>query len=80
MHVKYGTQLKYTAVDRYSKEFFPPKASLVKYLNDFTNHYKLNVKYNTHISEVTPPQRSNGFTMQDQHANVYNCSYVYCSL
>lgn len=59
---------------RYSKEFFPPKQTLVDYLNDFRDYYKINVRYNTTVTSITPPAMQGGvFQIQDQNNDVHQC-------
>lgn len=36
----------------YSKEYFPPADDFVRYLEDFSKHYDLNIIYNTEVQEV----------------------------
>lgn len=36
----------------YSKEYYPDKRDLVRYLNDFANKFELNIKYNSNVLSV----------------------------
>jgi protoporphyrinogen oxidase len=68
----------------YSTENFPHVSSLLKYLNDFSTKFNLNIKYDTNISNVKcnpiKDKRRDGrskkkcsFSMEDQHNNKYSC-------
>ncbi len=61
----------------YSKDFFPNKDSLKDYLNDFANSFKLNIQYNTNVSNIhkvwNDSLDSNIYHMVDQSGNTYQC-------
>ena len=55
----------------YSKRFFPPADKMVQYLKDFAQHYNMNIRFNTHIVNVT---KSDGiFLVEDQNSGVLRC-------
>lgn len=63
----------------YSREYFPPKDTLLRYLNDFEKKYKLNVQHNTLIGNITRHSVVGGnswFSMSDQHGRNYACNTV----
>lgn len=54
----------------YSKRYFPNADNLVEYLNDFANHFKIKIKYDTKVVKIS---KQNCFTITDSRGNVY-CS------
>jgi thioredoxin reductase len=54
----------------YSKDYFPNANTLVQYLGDFANRFKLNIEYDTRIVSVT---KDGKFKVTDNHGNVYSC-------
>lgn len=60
----------------YSKEFFPHKSVLVRYLNDYQRRLGIKVQYNTEISQITKAHakdKGDVFMMHDQHDKLYVC-------
>lgn len=43
-------KMKFT---EYSEELYPNPADLYRYLNDYAEHFKLNIKYNTEVKKVS---------------------------
>ncbi|OWF56517.1 FAD-dependent oxidoreductase domain-containing protein 2 [Mizuhopecten yessoensis] len=65
----------------YSSDLFPHKETMIKYLNDFSKHFRLNIKYNTEISNIrmasmTDDNRHEVFLMDDQHNNTKTCRVI----
>ncbi|MCP5052966.1 MAG: NAD(P)-binding domain-containing protein [bacterium] len=60
-------------VRNYSKRYFPKGCDLVKYFNDFANHFELRIKYNTTIVEIN---KDENFALLDQDGNSYNCRHL----
>jgi len=56
---------------KYSKEFYPDAEDLVKYLNDFCETNKLNIKLNTNVSKVVKTE--NGYSVECSDGITYNC-------
>src|SRR5204862_5246541 len=54
----------------YSKEYFPKATDMVRYLNDFADHFELRVKYDVRVAQVT---RGEVFTLTDTTGEVYRC-------
>lgn len=53
----------------YSEKYFPPADMLVQYLEDFAATYKLNIRYNTTVTEV---KKENGnFVISDRQGNTF---------
>ena len=63
----------------YSKEYFPHRKDMVRYLNDFEQKLGLNVLHNTEAMNVHPVEPKDGestssrFMLNDQHGNIYEC-------
>ena len=53
------------AFGNYSKEYFPNADAMVEYLHDFRAHYKLNVQFDTRVTQIG--KRDGIFTVVDQH-------------
>jgi thioredoxin reductase len=53
----------------YTPRYFPGADDLVRYLADFAATHRLNVRYDTRITEVTRP--GDDFVARDQHGNVF---------
>eukprot|EP00794_Sanderia_malayensis_P008745 gene8745-9679_t len=66
-------------IKHYSKEFFPPARSMVKYLNDYATKLKLNVKYNANIRLVTKDNATEVFTLLDKNDEMYMCKTLIVS-
>jgi thioredoxin reductase len=54
----------------YSKDYFPNASTLVQYLGDFANRFKLNIEYETRVVSITKDDK---FKVTDSHGNVYSC-------
>lgn len=63
---------------KYSKEFFPKADDLVRYLKDYADKLKLNVQYNTYISNVTK-NLSGGYYLKDRNEQEYECKNLIVS-
>lgn len=57
----------------YSKEYFPDAGDLITYLGDFASKFKLNIKYNVEIKQIS---KSNVFHITDNLGNVYISRYL----
>ncbi|MEA5571636.1 NAD(P)-binding domain-containing protein [Calothrix sp. UHCC 0171] len=55
----------------YSREYFPHTNDLVKYLNDFANHFQLKIKYNSQVTKIDKKDR---FIVTDSNENCYSAS------
>jgi len=66
-------------ITKYSKEFFPPADTLVKYLDDYARVLKLKAQYNTNILNVTYSNEDKAYTLTDQKNKVYNCKVLIVS-
>ncbi|MCA9934348.1 MAG: NAD(P)-binding domain-containing protein [Anaerolineales bacterium] len=53
----------------YSQKYFPHPDDLVRYLNDFANHYELNIKYSTKVGQVSKANEQ--FVVTDAQGNTY---------
>ncbi|XP_060079934.1 FAD-dependent oxidoreductase domain-containing protein 2-like [Ylistrum balloti] len=65
----------------YSSDLFPHKDTMIRYLNDYSKHFRLKVKYNTEISNIrTTMTIDNGnhpvFRMDDQNGKTSTCKVV----
>ena len=65
----------------YSREFFPPKSTLVKYLNDYQQRFGIKVQHNTEVRDVRQVESdseegNNLFYMEDQLGTTYSCRLV----
>lgn len=61
----------------YSKDIFPSADSFVQYMNDFVHKLKLNVKFNTTISNLGKRDPVDElFHVNDQHETKYTCTRV----
>lgn len=60
---------------RYSKEFFPRRLTYVKYLNDFSAKFNLNILYGTDVHNISRSDKS-GFSMNDQNGNEFTCNVL----
>lgn len=54
----------------YSKDYFPNASTLVQYLGDFANRFKLNIEYETRVVSIT---KDGTFKVTDDRGNVYSC-------
>ncbi len=57
---------------QYSKKYFPHPDDLVRYLNDFAEHYDLNVKYSTKVEKVSKVDEK--FVVTDAQGNTYTAN------
>uniref|UniRef100_A0A915L5M9 Uncharacterized protein n=1 Tax=Romanomermis culicivorax TaxID=13658 RepID=A0A915L5M9_ROMCU len=66
----------------YSKEYFPQADCLLKYLKDFSEKFKLKVKFNTKISDIAYNKNVANercrFTMKDQMERSICCRVLCC--
>ncbi len=61
-------------VKNYSKEYFPKSDDLVRYLQDFSDHYKLNIHYDTEVEEITK-NTEDLFCLTTKNIS-YTCKYL----
>ena len=54
----------------YSKQYFPNADDLVKYLEDYSKTFELNIQYSTHIKEIN---KTSEFELTDTDGNQYYC-------
>jgi thioredoxin reductase len=54
----------------YSQRYFPHPDDLVRYLEDYAEHYDLNVRYETMITNIA--RGDNGFVLRDSQGNTYS--------
>ncbi|WP_255801476.1 NAD(P)-binding domain-containing protein [Acaryochloris sp. 'Moss Beach'] len=52
------------------KKYFPNADTFVNYLDDFANHFNLNIEYGVNITNIT---KDNKFILTDQNGKVYSC-------
>lgn len=57
----------------YSREYFPNPDDLVRYLNDFANHFQIKIKYNCQISRIA---KNDQFMVIDNQGTVYCAKYL----
>ncbi|XP_070569718.1 FAD-dependent oxidoreductase domain-containing protein 2-like [Ptychodera flava] len=63
----------------YTEELFPDAGLLVKYIEDFCDKYKMNIRYNTNIVNVHREDMDDGhkskskFTLTDEKGNTLTC-------
>ena len=57
----------------YSKKYFPPANDLIRYLDDFARHCRLNIQYNTKVTSVTKEDK---FVVLDHQDRIYSCKYL----
>jgi thioredoxin reductase len=53
----------------YSREYFPHTDDLIKYLNNFANHFNLKIKYNCQVIKIA---KDGKFMVIDNNGNVYS--------
>ncbi|MDY7225836.1 NAD(P)-binding domain-containing protein [Hyalangium rubrum] len=58
----------------YTRRYFAPADTMVRYLRDFATHYALRVQGNTEICQVT--RERSGFRLQDTQGNTYSCEVL----
>lgn len=59
------------------QELFPHADALVQYLNDFVTKLKLNVQFNTTISNIRKRDSADKlFHINDQNGNEYTCNTI----
>ena len=61
-------------VKNYSKEYFPKADDLVRYLEDFADQNELNIKYDTHVEDVS--KNEEGLFRITCKGVVYSCKYL----
>jgi thioredoxin reductase len=52
----------------YSRDYFPHTDSLVRYLSDFAEYFKLKIKYNSQVMKIT---KKDNFMVIDKQGNTY---------
>ncbi|QUY41488.1 NAD(P)-binding domain-containing protein [Acaryochloris marina] len=57
----------------YSKKYFPDADSLVNYLEDYANHFSLNIQYGVKITQITKDKK---FILTDHLGKVYSCKHL----
>nr|XP_032825875.1 FAD-dependent oxidoreductase domain-containing protein 2 [Petromyzon marinus]XP_032825876.1 FAD-dependent oxidoreductase domain-containing protein 2 [Petromyzon marinus] len=65
----------------YSRDFFPHADDMVRYLSDYAKRFRLNVRYNTNVTEIRATADSsawNGhrFVLGDQSGNEWRCQVL----
>ena len=55
----------------YSKEYFPPAESIVRYLEDYAKKFDLKIRYDTRIANVS--KTANGYALTDTSGNQFTC-------
>src|SRR5262249_13761373 len=55
----------------YSTRYFPPADDLVRYLNDFAAHYRLNIRYNARAARIARVE--GGFRVEETSGTVHLC-------
>ncbi|XP_057310972.1 FAD-dependent oxidoreductase domain-containing protein 2-like [Hydractinia symbiolongicarpus] len=63
---------------KYSKKFFPPADTFVKYLKDYADTFKLKIQFNTYIKNVTKNEDSL-YELTDKNETVYQCGTLIVS-
>ncbi|MEL7241158.1 MAG: NAD(P)-binding domain-containing protein [Cyanobacteria bacterium J06573_2] len=53
----------------YSREYFPQTNDFVRYLEDFSNQFNLNIKYNCQVVEIS---KKDEFIVMEDNGNVYS--------
>ncbi len=53
----------------YSKDYLPDAKVLVNYLNDFSDHYQLNISFNTEVAKIS--KKNDQFIIQDKAGETY---------
>ena len=53
----------------YSREYFPHTDDLVRYINDFANHFNLKIKYNCQVVRIA---KNDNFMVIDSNGHVYS--------
>ena len=57
----------------YTKAYFPPADSFVRYLNDFASHYALNVRCGARVEKIS---RSGDFVVEVSGGDRYSCGIL----
>jgi len=57
----------------YSKKYFPHADNLVNYLNDFANHFNIQIQYETRIEKIVKNEK---FELRDTNGNTYSCKQL----
>jgi hypothetical protein len=58
----------------YSKEYFPPADTIVKYFEDFASNFNLNIQYNTEIKSIL--KQNSQFNLMDQNGDTHTCQVL----
>src|SRR5690554_574463 len=58
---------------KYSTTYFPKADTLVKYLNDFANAYKLPINYGVEITKIDKDEK---FMLTASNDNTYTCDHL----
>ncbi|MEL6865302.1 MAG: NAD(P)-binding domain-containing protein [Bacteroidota bacterium] len=61
-------------MDKYSKAYFPHADRLVDYLNDYANHFDLNIEYNAAVEMVTKEEER--FIVKTKNGEVYQTNVL----
>jgi thioredoxin reductase len=61
----------------YSKEYFPPADTIVKYFEDFASNFNLNIQYNTEIKSIL--KQNSQFNLMDQNGDTHTCQVLIIS-
>ena len=56
----------------YSQDYFPTTQALTQYLQDFAEHYQLNIQYNCAVAKVN--RAANGFQVTDSQGTFYTAN------
>ena len=59
----------------YSKDYFPTADVYVKYLNDFSSYYNLNIKYSHNVTNISKNTETNLFEINVNN-NIMICKYL----
>ena len=57
----------------YSKAYFPPAPTYVKYLEDFAAHYQLPIDYGVNVTRIN---KDEGFIVSTENGATYTCKYL----
>lgn len=57
----------------YSKEYFPPAGTLLRYLSDFAQRFSLKVQYGTEVRKI---DKKGSFLVEDQRGDTYACRHL----
>ncbi len=69
---------KQLRVKNYSNNFFPDADDLVKYLNDFSKYYKLNIGYNCLVTKIKKIDNTFEIIIKNNNVDkIINCKYLF---